>query len=159
METYLVEVTLEHGELAAAAFVGVYRQLESLRKKNKDRATRQDSGFTLHLEGAMAEMAVAKWLGVHWPATVNTYTSQPDIPPNIDVKWRSVDTGLYIKPDCRDDEHFVMVTGYAPTFRIESWITGKEAKDFNLCRPGGGRDELHFVPKADLYPIEEFPRP
>jgi hypothetical protein len=152
-----LEVSLTFGELASAAMVGVYRQLESIRKGGKDQTASKDSPFTIHIHGAMAEQAVAKHLGLHWCSGVNTF-ADPDINPGIQVKWRSYDQGdMYIPVKAKDDEVYILVTGQPPTFTIRGFISVPEAKQFPVKAPGGFKP-AHCVPQCDLRPISEFPR-
>lgn len=153
----MTEVRLTFGEMAASAMVGVYRQLESSRKNSVDQTASKDSGFTLHINGAMAEQAVAKHLGLHWGCGVNTY-AKPDVDPNYQVKWRSQDQGdLFVPVKADDTDIYVLVTGQAPVFILRGWIPATEAKQFKVTAPGGFKP-AHCIPQCDLRPIEELPK-
>jgi hypothetical protein len=152
----MVEVELTFGEQAAAAMVGVYRQLESVRKGRKDKIVSKESGYTIHINGAMAEQAVAKYLGVHWCNGVNTY-SDPDILPNLQTKWRSQDDGdMYVPQNCNEEDIYVLVIGQAPAMRIVGWIGASDAKKFPLEAPGGWKPAFR-VPQSELHPISTLP--
>ncbi len=148
-----MEVRLTFGEMASSAMVGVYRQLESVRKGNKDQTASKDSGFTLHINGSMAEQAVAKALGKFWRSGVNTY-ADPDIDPHFQVKWRSFDEGdMFVPTNAKDGELYVLVTGQAPTFQIRGFISAADAKLHPVKAPGGYKP-AHCVPQSALQPIE-----
>lgn len=154
----MVEVELTIGEQASAAMVGVYRQLESVRKKSKDLTASKESGYTLHILGSMAEQAVAKYLGLHWCAGLNTYAA-PDILPNYQTKWRSYDDGdLFVPTNCNEQDIYVLVTGQPPVMTLRGWISAGDAKKFPTKAPGGFKP-AHCISQSDLFPIEQLPKP
>ena len=84
-----------------------------------------DRSLLNHIEGAAAELAVCKALGISWAAHINTYQTEPDI--NVpwhgplEVKW-STGTGLIIRESStRDDDH-VLVTGKGAIKKIVGWL-------------------------------------
>lgn len=151
-----MKVELTQGELYSGAILGICRQHEALRKSSKDFAVSKESGYGLHCEAALAEMAVAKGLGLYFPATLNAY-SKPDIPPNLQVKLRfGENDDMFVPTTCKEDELFILVTGRAPVYTIKGFCSGLEAKQYPTRAPGGFRP-AHLVPQSDLHPIETIP--
>lgn len=151
------EITLTPQEAQYAAMVGIQRHIEALRAARPDRyGANTDDGWTLHIEGAAGELAVAKHLGVYWAAPVNTYSTGGDVGA-LQVRTRSRhDYDLIVRPKDRDTDRFILVTGRTPHFRLHGWITGAEAKQDRYLQTHGGREPAWFVPAANLHPMEEL---
>ena len=64
METAIIE--LDAFEWWQAAQAGLSRQIKALKKGRKDAHGFKGDGWGVHIEGACAEAAVAKYLGVWW---------------------------------------------------------------------------------------------
>jgi hypothetical protein len=152
-----MQIHLTGAELYLAAQIGVSRQMEAMRKGLPDRHGFDGlEGWTVHIEGAAGEMAVAKALGVFWGGTVNTFKTTADVGA-LEVRTRSRhDYELLIRENDADEAVFVLVTGRAPDFNVVGWLKGKEAKQPQWIRTHGGRPPAYFVPHAALHPIEEL---
>lgn len=158
-----LDVTLEWYEVAGAVTVGARRHLEALRRNSRNAFGCEDEGgWEKHIEGACAERAAAKSLGVYWDGSVNTY-ARADIVTldgvKIQVRWRSKDSyDLMVRPKDSDTERFVLVTGTVPTYRVWGWIMGRDAKRPNWSHSHGGRPAAFFVPKDELHGFDDWGR-
>lgn len=73
-------VTLDDYEMGWAESVGLYRFSESERDgKTQSDKSRALNGKRNHQQGAAAELALTKFLGMKWYATVNTYNNLADL--------------------------------------------------------------------------------
>lgn len=144
-------ITLAWFELATAAQVGLRRHIEALMKGLPDKyGFNQETGWNVHIEGAAGEMAVAKCLNMFWNGSVNTFKRDADVG-KLQVRTRSKeDYDLLVRPDDRDGDVFVLVTGKAPTFKVHGWRYGVDAKQPEFMQTHGGRDPAYFVPKSKL---------
>lgn len=153
------EVTLTPSEIIVGATVGTLRHAESIKNGSAD-AHELDptvSGLSLHVEGASAELALAKFLGKYWPCTVNTF-KQPDLSKKIQVKHTNKSKPrLLVRPNDEDDHVFVLVTGRSPHFQIHGWMYGREAKQKKWEDNPLGRPLAWFVPKEELHDITTLP--
>lgn len=146
--------------MAMAAGVGVRRQIEAFRAGRQDQhgATSAEvggrgRGWHLHIEGAAGEMAVAKALNRHWSASVNTFKVGGDVG-RVQVRTRSRhDYELIVRPEERDTDAFILVTGIAPAFRVHGWCYGREAKREEWRQNHGGHGAAFFVPASALRTI------
>jgi hypothetical protein len=122
-------VILDAYEARWAMFVGWYRHHEGERRDYiQSDGTNSNNGLINHQRGAAAELAVSKFLGLAWTASVNTYKRFPDIAGDIEVRSHGGD-GLRIKPKDSNNPIFISVTRLGGRrFRIDGWIYGYEAK-------------------------------
>lgn len=153
-----MKVTLDWSELELAAAVGLRRQISSMRDQREDKHGFSGPGWTIHIEGACGELAVAKALGRYWNGSVDNFRG-PDIPDQevraafgrIQIRTRSnAYYDLIVRPDDADQDVFILVTGRAPEFEVHGWIRGREAKQEMWLRTYGDRPPAYFVPQAAL---------
>ena len=104
------------------------------------------------ITGACAELIVARYLGVYWVPSVNTFHKTPDIEPNIEVRSTVRMNGrLPVRKNDADDRWYFLVIGRPPTMTIAGYIQGGAAKrdewwdDPNDYRPSW------FVPQSALH--------
>jgi hypothetical protein len=114
-------VTLERYELELARYVGIQR---NGRGNDDGRGLRFQEKYTgesyaNHILAAMAEIAVAKFMCSYWSGSVDTFTSLPDVMPNIEVRWTRMQKA---KVKENDTHKIVCVTGNEPTFTIQGYI-------------------------------------
>lgn len=146
-------VTLSWPDIRRAARVGVERHLAALDRQLPDKHGYAGDGWSIHIEGAIGECAVAHALGRPWDASVNTFKSRPDVGP-VEVRTRSRDDyELIVRVDDRDDSPYVLVVGRAPTYRVVGWCWGHEAKRPEWVRTHGDRPPAYFVPQSALRPL------
>ncbi|MEO2054715.1 MAG: hypothetical protein ABGX83_05390 [Nitrospira sp.] len=151
----MAEVTLSSYEIYMAACVGVARRLASFKRGETNKVQNKDFGWHSDIEGACAEMAFAKYLGVFWDGSVNTF-KRPDVG-NIQVRHTQHERGcLIIRGADIDSQVFVLITGHHPKFEICGWIVGRDAKREEYARDPHGKYPAWFVPAKELRPIAEI---
>jgi len=153
-----VKIKLTRYDTFCAATVGAKRQAESLYKKLPDKHGFDGAdGWTIHIEGAAGELAVAKALNLFWDGTVNTFKRGGDIGDKLQVRTRSKDYyDLLIRQNDKDEDIFVLVVGQIPNFKVVGWMRGVDAKQEKYSQTYGNRPSAYFVPQKDLnsFPIE-----
>jgi hypothetical protein len=142
-------------EFHAAAQVGLLRFVLS-RVQNR----KQDPpGLTMmhylgnDIHGACTEQAACKAKGIHWPASVNTFTGEPDIP-GFDVRGTPRPNGRLIlhKTDV-PDRRVILVRGTPPDWDVVGhMLIGDGQNPRWWTDPGTGRP-AYFVPPTELVPL------
>ena len=149
-----MNITLEPYEIIMGAMVGVRRRVSSIAKK-LDRGSTQGDPWGIDVEGALAEVAVAKALGIYFSGSVDTYKS-PDLV-GIQVRWTPLDQGrLIVRDNDCDNENYILVTGTCPNYKISGWIEGFNAKDSQYISAPNGRSAAYFVPQESLKPMRIY---
>ena len=150
-------VSLTWHEAAMAAEIGTMRQLASIRRDRRDAHGFCGEGWSEHIEGACGELALAKYLNIHWDGSVDAFLAA-DLP-FLQVRTRSRhDYDLIVRERDGDDETFVLLTGRCPHYRVRGWIAGHDAKRPEWLAEHGGRPPAYFVPADALAAIETLPR-
>jgi hypothetical protein len=151
-------VRLSELEFLDATQVAIER-MRSSAKRNLCHATiRRQRSLTTRLHddvlGACAELAVAKWLGVQWSRSVDTFHSEADVGEDVDVRCTTNDNGSLIMRD--NDQPWrwmVLVSGTPPVLSLRGYVRGSDAMTPQYwCNPHGYRGAW-FVPQSDLLPI------
>jgi len=148
--TTLATITLDEKELVAAATVGVLRCITHLVRGDtmKHRGTRD---WTLDIEGACAECAAAKGLGVYWDGMGLTGDVR-----GVEVRHTQRPDGHLLLHDGDDqgEKPYLLVTGSAPTYVLRGWVWGHEGKRPVYCAgPPRLRTPGYMVPQAALRPF------
>lgn len=127
------------------------RQIESVLAGRRDRHGFNGDGWGAHIEGALGELATAKFLDRYWRAGVNAFHGPADIGDRCEVRCRSShDYELIVRTDDDDTRFFVLVTGVAPRYRVRGYIQGSNAKRVEWLKEHGNREPAYFVPHASL---------
>jgi hypothetical protein len=151
-------VRLSELEFLDATQVAVERMRSSAKRGLSHATIRRKRSLTTRLRddvlGACAELAVAKWLGVQWSRSVDTFHSEADVGEDIDVRCTTHDGGALIVRDNDQPYRWMMlVTGQAPVLSLRGYVRGSDAMTPQYwCNPHGYRGAW-FVPQADLLPI------
>lgn len=105
--------------------------------------------------GAASELAVARWLGVPWLRSVNTFHDQADVGEDVDVRSTDRREGSLILRD-NDPPYrwFVLVTGVPPALSLNGYIWGADAMAPRWWRNAHGTSGAWFVPQSELIPIQ-----
>ena len=130
-----MNVSLDAKEMLCAGLNGSMRQVENVRKKYRPPTLGcgHMNDWQLHVEGALAEWAVAKFLGVY-PSGFKF--GEGDLG-KYEVRCSANEnTLMYMKDSDKDDHIFIRVTGLNGDYKLHGWILGSEGKKF---------------PKRDLY--------
>ena len=144
-------VTLTWVELALATRIGVGRRVQRLQTpERKDRyGLEDDDGWTLDIEGAAGEMAVAKLANIYWNGNMGNLKAA-DVG-RLQVRTRSRDYyDLILHPTDPDDSAFILVVGKAPRFRIVGWIVARDGKLQKWWKDPAGNRPAFFVPQSEL---------
>jgi hypothetical protein len=151
------DVLLSKLEAVSAINVGAMRHLSSLLAGRKDKHG-ASGAWDLHINGALGEMVVCKFLGVYWSCSIDAF-KRPDIGDNIQVKTRSRhDYELIVRSDDNPDHVFILVTGQCLKYRVHGWLRGGDARRPEWLKTHGGREPAHFAPQSALEPMETLPR-
>jgi hypothetical protein len=150
-------VELTEFELLLGAIAGASRAIAAILGEWRNRARGIDRDgriWTRHIEGALAEIAVAKVLDRYWTGGVSTFKGG-DVG-ELQVRCRiaeldDTEKRLIVQQQDREDDLFVLVVGKAPCYRVVGWTTGARAK----ANPGwiqnpGNFGEAFFVPQDAL---------
>lgn len=145
----VIEVTLDTEEAILAAFAGARRELKAIIKGHKDAYVWKRDGWRQHIEGAAAECAVAKALGLFWSGLpLNAFHDIADVSPDVEVRLRPNpdQPDLSIDEGDPDDRRYVLVHGSLPTFTLVGWCWGRDHP----------RDRLIFVPPSELRDMDTW---
>lgn len=149
-----VEMKLSWMELQQAAVVGVARRILSMKSglnKNKHATT---SDWATDIDGASAELVVAKFTSQYWPATVNDFKNSPDVGSLHVRSTRHTNGHLIVRNNDPNDGTYVLVVTDPPKFVIVGSITGHVAKQDIWIREGFGGCTSWWVPQSSLTPVE-----
>ncbi len=141
-------ITLSWYEIIFGASVGIRRRVESLRGKHTDRHGGEPL-WNEDIEGALAEMVVAKARGKYWNGGVGTYKGG-DVG-NVQVRYTPLaDGSLILRKGDSPDSRYVLVTGQAPTYNVIGWIDGHDGMKPEFVWAPNGRPPAYFVPQNRL---------
>ena len=144
-----MKIELSPAEIMIASQVGIMRQIEDIKAKKKSfSGEKPELAWQRHIEGALTECAMAKYLNVYW--SKQTWPN-PDVG-DIDVRsthWEHGD--LRIEPKDPDNRKFYLLTGLNGTYIIRGWMYAITAKqDKYLKTYDKEREMKYFVPQSDL---------
>jgi hypothetical protein len=149
------EVYLQPYEIERAAWVGVRRNVEAVLGGKAAGWGSASDCWRPHIQGAAAELAVAKFLGTYWEGHVNTFQRRPDVM-GAEVRWSSVAT-LKRRPKDPADMKYILVTGEIPRLTIHGWMWGHEIEALgNYADPGERGVPAWFISAEQLHPMSEF---
>jgi len=149
-------ITLTWPEMYHGGMCGVLRRQSSLRAGLRDRWGLDDDGYSRDVGGALAELAVAKYLGRYWTG-LNGRIKDDDVL-GLQVRWTAPHCNrLVLHPDDADAAPFVLVTGVAPELTLRGWILGREGKQPEYWADPTGTDRpAFFVPQAALRDLSDL---
>ncbi len=143
-------VNLTIDEIQVASMVGIQRQLEDIaQNKNPTFNEKKELAWQRHIEGALSECALAKYLNVYWN---KQKWDLPDVG-GVDVRCTHYHTGrLIIQNKDIDDRKYYLLTGLNGSYIIRGYIFARDGKQEKfLANPTGleGRGG-YFVPQEFL---------
>jgi hypothetical protein len=149
-----VRVRLTEHQLRQAAQAGVERQILAIRNGRRDSHGFEGDGWGLHIEGACAELAVAKCRNKFWEAVVDVPEGLEGDVGRAQVRSTRRASGcLLVHPDDPDPAPFVLVIVRSPyEYDVVGWIEGRNAKREEWWRTDTGRPAF-FVPQSALNPL------
>lgn len=142
-------IQLSSSELYVGSQVGIIRQVQNLRKDRKPgHGAPTNNDWQWHIEGALGELALSKYLDVRWDFVGKL--RQPDVG-IVDVRTRSRHNyELPIHHIDDDDRRIWLLTGLNGIYTVHGWILAKEGKQEKWWKdPGTGRPAF-FVPQEAL---------
>ena len=156
--TDIVIVELTWYEIRCAALVGLERRVRAMERGHQDCNLQTDSNrWTDHIEGACAEMAVAKYLGRYWSASIDTYRTGGDVGA-YQVRSSPTIAELKIHDRDKDQDIFIKVYGRVPNFRLFGWIMASNGKEPRWYHDrGNGGPNAFWVPPEYLNPMRDLP--
>jgi len=148
----MIEITLTPAEIMFGASAGVMREVANIKNgaKHKYGATDKND-WQMHIEGALAEMALAKHLNIYWSG--KGAITLPDVGDQDVRVSASHNNRLILHPDDHDGRRYWLVTGQYGSYRIKGWILGRDGKrDEFWSDPSGSGRPAFFVPQCALTP-------
>lgn len=148
-------IRLTEEQIRFAAYAGVERMIHVIvagRPETHGGSNGWDE-WQRHVEGAMAEMAVASYLDITWEPHVGR-VDKPDFP-DFEVRSTRHNSGrLILHHEDRDEHIFVLVTGTRGVYKLRGWLKGGDGKqDKYWDDPTGRNAAAFFVPQRDLEPM------
>ncbi|HEU4975274.1 MAG TPA: hypothetical protein VFT50_09310 [Baekduia sp.] len=153
-----MRVELTADECRAAAYAGIHRRLDCIARGRTEIHGAAAGGdyWTIDIEAAAGELAVAKALGVFWVGDTDPITDRHggDVA-GLQVRHTRRPDGSLILHDRDHDHHvFVLVVGAMPAFTIPGWIHGANGKQPEFWRqPPRVPRAAFFVPQSALTPL------
>lgn len=148
-----MRVKLSGREMVQGALVGVIRQVENVGLGRPDnRGCPPQTGWQAHVEGALAEMALAKHAGLFWAGAHEI--GKCDIL-GYEVRATHHARGrLIVHESDADDSRFVLMTGLNGEYFVRGWILGRAAKREEWWEdPTGSGRAAFFVPQDHLQKV------
>lgn len=146
-------IKLSSSELMSAAVTGALRRITSLQNKlNAGIYHASGNEWSTDIDGAAAEMAVAKHLKTYWSAHVNSM-KEPDV---LRYQVRSThhkDGCLIIRKHDNPEQGYILVVTAAPNYTIVGYMNAGEARQDKYFRQGNGGLDAWWVPQKDLYQL------
>ena len=147
-----VVVLLSGSEVMHAAMAGVMRRWSALSKgRNGVYGADVRAAWDHDINGALAEYAVAKWLGAFWSPTIGRI-DQADVR-QFQVRSKLLKTDrLVVRPCDKDTDIFISVLVETPKYTLCGWLEGGEAK-CDKWVVAIDRPPMYFVPDKFLRPM------
>ena len=133
MEVWAKKVEITADEAVAAAAAGAIQQIRSvLRERGRDHGgvsrRQQRLRWADSIHGMMAEMAVAKYLGVTWTPGAQA-VKRGDVAEAIEVRATEHENGhLLVYDSDSDAAPFVLAVGHFPCFYLAGWLYGADCE-------------------------------
>lgn len=151
-----IDVTLEWYEYHMASEVGRLRKFSHIEHNRQNNHGFAGPGWNEDIEGACAEMATAKALGIYWSGSVGSF-KHPDLGNNLQVRSTiSHNYSLIVRPADHDEDLYILVTGMCPDYKVRGYISGAEAKNDLWKRGPVDRPDAYFVPIEALRPMSDL---
>lgn len=151
----MTTVRLDWHEVFHAASCGVMRRIQALKNDKPTRFEPRDA-WAIDIEGACAELAVARLLKRYWHALVSDPNGLPGDAGEYQIRSTTHGNGQLVVYEHDDDAAtFVLVTGKVPAFTVRGWLRATDAKRSAWWREDA-KVPAYFVPQSELRPIEEL---
>jgi hypothetical protein len=146
-------VKLTSQEIGSGVRIGGLRHYFAIAQDKKDAYGYDgEHGWQLNIEGALGELAVAKFLNIYWDGSVNTWKAN-DLQ-GIQVRTRSKNYyDLIVRDNDNDDAIYILAIGKNGVYNVMGWINGIDAKKEEWKQTYGDRPSAYFVPQSKLNDI------
>lgn len=144
-----MNVQLSWTEVAVAARIGETRYMRALAAgRVPAHGIPRAEAWGAHIEGACAELAAAKGLGVYWPMTIEP-DHGGDLGLGIHVRSSPRADACLILHDTDADGLYYLVVGETARWRVAGSARVPEARDRGYWR-FDVRSPAYFIPQDDL---------
>lgn len=155
-ERAVIKIRLSNFDVFWGAMVGASRHVKGFDNKPRYGADPSKS-WEMNCSGAVAEMAVAKWLNVFWDGALGDYRAK-------DAGILQVRSTAYAKgqlllheADADDDITILVLCNEEPEFTLAGWIVNRLGKDRKYWKELQKGRPCFCVPQADLSPMKSCP--
>ena len=153
----MIVVELNSDELTAGAAVGARRHISALHRPDKNFPDDDNLRWQTHIEGALSEIAVAKYLNRYW--TGCGLQSRFDV--GVEgLQVRSIlnpSYGLVLRESDAYEDAYLLVHAQAPRYTLLGWLRGSEGKCDYWLRSNERADKpFWIVPVQGLRPVESL---
>lgn len=148
-------INLTWEEALLAATVGVRRRVkaQSVKRREVHGDAHYRPPWDLDIEGALAEMAFAKFMGAYWAGQTDPDKGSGDVMEGgIAHHVRSTDReegALILHPTDSDEGIFVLMVGGGIKWRCAGWMRGEDGKQQRWWRANVPH-AAYFVSQGDL---------
>lgn len=156
-----VEIILTWAEVLVAAQIGAMRNVQSLKAgRSGGNGVGRENTWTLNIEGACGEMALAKHLNKYWSGAIGDLKA--DDVGTLQVKTntsRKYDDLILRKSD-RANRYYVSALSFideVPRFLLTGWVYGADAMVPEHWRDGTPGRTAFFFPRKLLNPMATLP--
>lgn len=157
-------VHLTYEETERAAMVGVFRHVEAIYSGRKAGWGVPSELWETHFQGACAELALAKWMNIHWTGWRESFTDEkrPDVGgecgiAGCEVRWAKDGSRLKRRPKDPATNKFVLATGELPNIVLVGWIPGTEFERIGeWADPGNRGRPCWWIRRDQLLPMAEI---
>lgn len=143
-----MKIKLTSYEIIQGALSGILRQVENLKNGRVPAHGAGDyNNWQIHVEGALGELALAKYLRVYWSGKGEFRGGDVG---SLQVRTSGYHNGhLLLHHEDNDDDQFWFVTGVNGVYVVRGWIYGFDGKKEEFWREDTGRPAF-FVPQSAL---------
>jgi hypothetical protein len=159
MSVHRNKIVLTTTEMMIAAYVGSGRNVQSLKQDWTPAAgVGLVNTWTLNIEGAAGEMAVAKFLNIYWLPIIGDNHADDVGPFQVRTNTSRKHTDLCLRPKDNPERCYISVLSFAPGFLILGWIWGADGKVDKWLRDGSpDRPKCFYVPESALHEMDTLP--
>lgn len=147
-------VVLTNREIMMGAIQGVLRQVKDISTGYKGYHQQpKHLEWQVKIEGALAEEAVSKYLGVYWSGVTKRGA---DDTVGYEIRMTHLPHGkLCIYKYDPDDTKFILAAGLNGTYNVAGWYFARDGKiDKYIYDKDPVREPCWMVPQGDLHPMD-----
>ena len=155
MNRAYVTINLTPDEILQGAIAGILRHVENLAEgfSGRTHGLKKNSGleWQLHIDGALTEMAVAKYFNLDFMYWSGKGTRGAADVQNFEVRSsQDHNNRLILHPEDKDESIFVFITGLNGSYRIHGWIKAAEGKKREYWPGPNENRPAYYVPQDKL---------